>query len=50
MGVLDQDVDDRVSLAVPQLYRRGIERKEWTQWKFWYVADTYKGKAMLICD
>lgn len=35
MGVLDQDVDDKVSLAVPQLYRRGIERKEWTQTKFW---------------
>ncbi|KAH8730644.1 hypothetical protein GQ44DRAFT_606678 [Phaeosphaeriaceae sp. PMI808] len=40
MGVLDQDVDDRVSLAVPQLYRRGIERKEWTQPKFWaYMID-----------
>jgi len=40
MGVLDQDVDDRVSLAVPQLYRRGIERKEWTQPKFWaYMVD-----------
>lgn len=37
MGVLDQDVSDKVSLAVPQLYRRGIERLEWTQWKFWYV-------------
>ena len=35
MGVLDQDVNDKVSLAVPQLYRRGIERKEWTQRKFW---------------
>jgi phospholipid-translocating ATPase len=35
MGVLDQDVSDKVSLAVPQLYRRGIERKEWTQRKFW---------------
>ena len=35
MGVLDQDVSDKVSLAVPQLYRRGIERKEWTQLKFW---------------
>ena len=35
MGVLDQDVSDKVSLAVPQLYRRGIERKEWTQKKFW---------------
>lgn len=40
MGVLDQDVADTVSLAVPQLYRRGIERKEWTQTKFWlYMAD-----------
>lgn len=40
MGVLDQDVDDMVSLAVPQLYRRGIERKEWTQTKFWmYMMD-----------
>lgn len=35
MGVLDQDVSDKVSLAVPQLYRKGIERKEWTQPKFW---------------
>jgi phospholipid-translocating ATPase len=40
MGVLDQDVDDKISLAVPQLYRRGIERKEWTQPKFWaYMLD-----------
>ncbi|CAI4211132.1 unnamed protein product [Parascedosporium putredinis] len=36
MGVLDQDVSDKVSLAVPQLYRRGIERLEWTQRKFWF--------------
>ena len=35
MGILDQDVSDKVSLAVPQLYRRGIERAEWTQRKFW---------------
>lgn len=35
MGVLDQDVNDTVSLAVPQLYRRGIERLEWSQTKFW---------------
>ena len=35
IGVLDQDVSDKVALAVPQLYRRGIERKEWTQRKFW---------------
>ncbi|KAM7208879.1 hypothetical protein V8F20_000757 [Naviculisporaceae sp. PSN 640] len=40
MGVLDQDVSDTVSLEVPQLYRRGIERLEWTQVKFWaYMAD-----------
>ena len=41
MGVLDQDVSDTVSLAVPQLYRRGIERLEWTQTKFWYVYLLY---------
>jgi phospholipid-translocating ATPase len=35
MGVLDQDVSDKVALAVPQLYRRGIERLEFTQKKFW---------------
>ncbi|KIW09243.1 hypothetical protein, variant 1 [Verruconis gallopava] len=40
MGVFDQDVDDKVSLAVPQLYTRGIERLEWTQPKFWlYMVD-----------
>ncbi|KAJ5945937.1 hypothetical protein N7454_002776 [Penicillium verhagenii] len=40
MGIFDQDVDDRVSLAVPQLYMRGIERKEWSQLKFWlYMSD-----------
>lgn len=38
MGILDQDVSDKVSLAVPQLYRRGIERKDWTQTKFWFVT------------
>lgn len=37
MGILDQDVSDKVSLAVPQLYRKGMERKEWTQTKFWYA-------------
>ncbi|EMR71793.1 putative phospholipid-translocating p-type atpase domain-containing protein [Eutypa lata UCREL1] len=40
MGIFDQDVSDEVSLAVPQLYRRGIERLEWTQKKFWlYMLD-----------
>ncbi|KAA8643472.1 hypothetical protein EYZ11_001424 [Aspergillus tanneri] len=42
MGIFDQDVDDKVSLAVPQLYMRGIERKEWSQLKFWlYMADGF---------
>ncbi|KAK9368795.1 hypothetical protein V1509DRAFT_64771 [Lipomyces kononenkoae] len=40
MGILDQDVDDKVSLAVPELYQRGILRKEWSQRKFWmYIFD-----------
>ncbi|KAF2458100.1 hypothetical protein BDY21DRAFT_420789 [Lineolata rhizophorae] len=47
MGVLDQDVDDKVSLAVPQLYRRGIERKEWTRHKFWgYMFDGFYQSAI----
>lgn len=40
MGILDQDVDDKISLAVPQLYRRGILGLEWNQTKFWiYMID-----------
>ncbi|TVY93003.1 Phospholipid-transporting ATPase [Lachnellula willkommii] len=47
MGVLDQDVSDTVSLAVPQLYRRGIERREWTQTKFWlYMLDGLYGSVI----
>ncbi|KAL5345313.1 phospholipid transporting ATPase [Pseudogymnoascus australis] len=47
MGVLDQDVSDKVSLEVPQLYRRGIERKEWTQRKFWlYMIDGFFGSVI----
>lgn len=41
MGIFDQDVDDKVSLAVPQLYMRGIERKEWSQLKFWFVSSRF---------
>lgn len=41
MGIFDQDVDDKMSLAVPQLYMRGIERKEWSATKFWYVGRYY---------
>lgn len=40
MGFLDQDVSDRVSLAVPQLYQKGILRQQWTNTKFWiHMAD-----------
>ncbi|KAK9480720.1 hypothetical protein V1514DRAFT_275507 [Lipomyces japonicus] len=40
LGILDQDVSDKVSLAVPELFQRGILRKEWTQVKFWeYMID-----------
>ncbi|GJC82899.1 phospholipid-transporting ATPase DNF1 [Colletotrichum liriopes] len=49
MGVLDQDVSDKVSLAVPQLYRRGIERAEWTQTKFWlYMLDGVYQSVMVF--
>ncbi|GKZ35717.1 hypothetical protein AbraIFM66950_006469 [Aspergillus brasiliensis] len=42
MGIFDQDVDDKISLAVPQLYMRGIEQKEWSQLKFWlYMLDGF---------
>ncbi|KAJ1335621.1 phospholipid-translocating ATPase [Microdochium nivale] len=47
LGVLDQDVSDKVSLKVPQLYRRGIERLEWTQSKFWfYMLDGFYQSAL----
>ncbi|KAG6037239.1 hypothetical protein E4U41_005245 [Claviceps citrina] len=49
MGVLDQDVSDTVSLAVPELYRRGIERLEWTQKKFWlYMLDGVYQSVMVF--
>lgn len=46
MGIFDQDVDDKVSLAVPQLYMRGIEQLEWSQRKFWYVSTRMMGLAL----
>lgn len=40
LGVFDQDVSAKVSLLVPQIYRTGILRTEWTQVKFWwYMVD-----------
>ncbi|KAL3471806.1 hypothetical protein BJX99DRAFT_236853 [Aspergillus californicus] len=47
MGIFDQDVDDKVSLAIPQLYKRGIERLEWSQLKFWlYMLDGFYQSVM----
>ncbi|KAH7019113.1 hypothetical protein EDB80DRAFT_869788 [Ilyonectria destructans] len=49
MGILDQDVSDKVSLEVPQLYRRGIERMEWTASKFWmYMVDGIYQSVMVF--
>lgn len=49
MGILDQDVSDKVSLEVPQLYRRGIERLEWTPSKFWmYMLDGIYQSVMVF--
>lgn len=40
LAVLDQDVSDTVSLLVPQLYRSGVLRQDWSQYKFaWYMFD-----------
>lgn len=40
LGILDQDVNDTISMIVPQLYRVGILRTEWNQTKFlWYMFD-----------
>lgn len=40
LGVLDQDVEDRLCLAVPQLYQRGVLGLDWSQMKFWmYMSD-----------
>lgn len=36
LGVFDQDVSAKASLLVPQIYRTGILRSEWTQKKFWF--------------
>ncbi|GME82039.1 unnamed protein product [Ambrosiozyma monospora] len=42
LGIFDQDVDDYISLIVPQLYQSGILRQEWTMTKFgWYMVDGF---------
>ncbi|ODV64783.1 phospholipid transporting ATPase [Hyphopichia burtonii NRRL Y-1933] len=40
LGIFDQDVSAKVSLLIPQLYRTGIIRSEFTESKFWwYMGD-----------
>ncbi|KAH3674613.1 hypothetical protein WICMUC_003159 [Wickerhamomyces mucosus] len=40
LGIFDQDVSDSVSLRFPQLYKTGILRQEWSQYKFiYYMID-----------
>lgn len=40
LGFLDQDVSDTVALRFPQLYKTGILRLEWSQYKFiYYMID-----------
>jgi phospholipid-translocating ATPase len=42
LGIFDQDVDDHISLLVPQLYKTGILRSEWNVEKFyWYMVDGF---------
>ncbi|KXS19904.1 phospholipid-translocating P-type ATPase [Gonapodya prolifera JEL478] len=35
LGVVDQDVNDRIALDIPYLYRRGIRQEEYTMERFW---------------
>ncbi|BFZ58522.1 phospholipid transporting ATPase [Savitreella phatthalungensis] len=47
MGAFDQDVSARVSMKVPQLYMRGILRKDWRPMKFWsYMIDGLYASAI----
>lgn len=40
LGIFDQDVSAKISMAVPQLYISGILRKDWNQYRFlWYMFD-----------
>ncbi|KAJ3027261.1 hypothetical protein HDV00_011278 [Rhizophlyctis rosea] len=48
VGMLDQDVNDRLSMSVPQLYRKGIRQTLFTLERFWL----YNGVGIfqsLIC-
>ncbi|KAG7663499.1 DNF1 [[Candida] subhashii] len=38
LGIFDQDIEAKVSLLVPQVYRSGILRTEFNQRKFWWYC------------
>ncbi|KAI8873054.1 phospholipid-translocating P-type ATPase, partial [Ramicandelaber brevisporus] len=47
LGVFDQDVSADVSMAVPQLFLRGLKNKDFTWWHFWlHVADALYQSAV----
>lgn len=40
VGMLDQDVNDQLSVKVPQLYQKGIQQQLYTMERFWlYIFD-----------
>ncbi|KAJ3129571.1 hypothetical protein HK098_001047 [Nowakowskiella sp. JEL0407] len=40
MGMFDQDVNDRISMMVPELYQKGIQQSLYTMERFWlYISD-----------
>ncbi|KTW27436.1 hypothetical protein T552_02414 [Pneumocystis carinii B80] len=42
MGAFDQDVDAKISMKVPQLYRRGILQLDWSMKRFWiYILNGF---------
>ena len=49
MGALDQDINAQVSLAFPQLYKRGITGLEYSRAVFWaYMADGLYQSAVVF--
>ncbi|CAI2167189.1 19988_t:CDS:2 [Funneliformis geosporum] len=47
LGAFDQDVDAKISLKYPQLYKRGILQEDFTKSKFWlYVVDAIYQSAV----
>ncbi|KAI8827036.1 uncharacterized protein EV422DRAFT_23127 [Fimicolochytrium jonesii] len=51
LGTLDQDVNDRISMMVPQLYVKGIRQELYTMERFWmYILDAiYQSVVIYYC-